>query len=542
MTGLAAVPELPSDSEIRAALRARLASSSDDIGFVAGVIDRNGRRVINSGTLPDGRPFDEHTLFEIGSVSKVLTGSLLAEMAQLGEVNLQDPILKYLPAATRAPSLDGKQITLLDLATQRSGLPRLPDNFLPSDGANPYADYTPEKLYQFLSDYTLPRAPGKSYEYSNLGMGLLGHLLARRLGTNYAGVLQQRLCGPLGMTETVVELTPNFKKRLAPPHDASGTIVENWDLNALAGAGGIRSSAHDMLTFLAANLADQTSGVGAALKTAQMPVNSTDTPDTRIGLAWHVTDRNSMRIVWHNGQTGGYHSFVGFDPDKKTGVVLLCNVAQSVDDVGFHILDSNRQLQKAKPQTHPLAIHLPAEALDRYVGKYELAPGIFFNLRRDQQHLMAQLTGQSYLEVFPESETNFFYKVVGARLTFNVATSHKVQSLVLHQNGMNQVAKKISDEPPKERQSIKLDPKILQAYIGEYELAPGALFTVRQSGDQLTVRLTGQSFLEVFPESETNFFYREVDAQITFARDEQGKTIALVLHQNGIDQRAKKTK
>jgi hypothetical protein len=297
-----------------------------------------------------------------------------------------------------------------------------------------------------------------------------------------------------------------------------------------------------MLTFLAANLADQTSGVGAALKTAQMPVNSTDTPDTRIGLAWHVTDRNSMRIVWHNGQTGGYHSFVGFDPDKKTGVVLLCNVAQSVDDVGFHILDSNRQLQKAKPQTHPLAIHLPAEALDRYVGKYELAPGIFFNLRRDQQHLMAQLTGQSYLEVFPESETNFFYKVVGARLTFNVATSHKVQSLVLHQNGMNQVAKKISDEPPKERQSIKLDPKILQAYIGEYELAPGALFTVRQSGDQLTVRLTGQSFLEVFPESETNFFYREVDAQITFARDEQGKTIALVLHQNGIDQRAKKTK
>ena len=542
VTGFAADSELSSDSEIRALLPARLAPSSDDIGIVAGVIDKNGQRVISSGRLADGRAFDEHTLFEIGSVSKVFTGSLLAEMVQRGDVNLDDSITKYLPDSTRAPSLDGKHITLLDLATQRSGLPRLPDNLLLSDEANPYADYTPEKLYQFLSDYTLTRAPGKSYEYSNLGMGLLGQLLARRLDTNYAGLLEQRLCGPLGMTETVVELTLGLKMRLAPPHDQSGTIVKNWDLNVLAGAGGIRSSVHDMLIFLTANLSDRTSGIYAALKTAQKPVSSTDTPDTRIGLAWHVTDRDRMRIIWHNGQTGGYHSFVGLDPEKKTGVVLLCNVAQSIDDIGFHLLDSNRPLQKPKPQAQRMAIHLPAEVLDRYVGKYELAPGVFFNLRRDQQHLMAQLTGQSDFELFPESETNFFYKVVDAQLSFNLDDSRKVQSLVLHQNGMDQIAKKISDESPKERQPIKVDPKILQAYVGEYELVPGAVFTVRQSGDQLSLRLTGQSFLEVFPENETNFFYRVVDAQISFVRDEQGKTKALVLHQNGLDQTAKKTK
>ncbi len=161
---------------------------------------------------------------------------------------------------------------------------------------------------------------------------------------------------------------------------------------------------------------------------------------------------------------------------------------------------------------------------------------------RDGEKLMAQITGQAYNEIFPESETNFFYKRVNAQITFNMDASGKVQSLVLHQNGLDQTAKKISDEPPKERQAVKLDPKLYDAYAGEYQLATNKVFTIRRDGDRLMAHLTGQSFLEIFPESETNFFYKVVDARITFVKDNQGRVTDLILHQSGLNLKATKTK
>lgn len=137
----------------------------------------------------------------------------------------------------KVPTRNGRQITLLDLATHTSGLPRLPDNFSPKNADNPYADYTVEQMYAFLSGYTLPRDIGATYEYSNLGSGLMGHLLARNDGTNYEALVLERICRPLGMTNTQVVLTPGLKARLATGHNAAGERVSNWDLPTLAGAG-----------------------------------------------------------------------------------------------------------------------------------------------------------------------------------------------------------------------------------------------------------------------------------------------------------------
>lgn len=142
-----------------------------------------------------------------------------------------------------------------------------------------------------------------------------------------------------------------------------------------------------------------------------------------------------------------------------------------------------------------------------------IASSVFFSLRREGNHLLAQLTGQPYVEIFPESETNFFYKVVDAQLTFHTVGGRTTE-LVIHQNGVDQTAKRISDEPPKERQAVTLNAKVYDAYVGEYELAPGAVFMIRREGERLMARLTGRSFLEIFPESETEFFYKVVDAQI----------------------------
>ncbi len=547
---LRAAEALPSDSEIEAILRERIDIGKQSVGIVVGLVDEKGPRIIRYGKLSrdSDHTVDGDTVFEIGSATKTFTGLLLADAVERGEMKLDDPISKYLPPTVKVPTRNGRQITLLDLATHTSGLPRMPDNFAPKDAANPYADYTAEQMYAFLSGYTLPRDIGATYEYSNLGAGLLGHILALKAGTNYEALVVDRICRPLGMTNTQITLSSELKTHLATGHNAAGEPVANWDFSALAGAGALRSTANDLLKFVAANLGLTRSDLWPAMQLAQAPrrdVSSPAMPDTQIGLCWHVSNKFGTEVIWHNGGTAGYHSFIGFDQKKRRGVVVLSNEANFIDDIGFHLLEPKYPLAHFEPAKKRVAIPLAPDVLDRYVGQYELTPTVFFNLRRDGGKLMAQLTGQGYNEIFPESETNFFYKRVNAQITFVKDTGGKVQSLVLHQNGLDQTAKKISDEPPeppKERQAVKLDPKLYDAYVGEYQLASDKVFTIRRDGDRLMVRLTGQSFLEIFPESETNFFYKVVDAQITFVKDNQGRVTDLILHQNGQNLKATKTK
>jgi CubicO group peptidase (beta-lactamase class C family) len=263
---------------------------------------------------------------------------VLADMVARGEVRLDDPVAAYLPDTVRIPSRNGRRITLLDLATQSSSLPFLPANMAPRDASNPYADYSVQQLYTFLSGYALPVEIGTTYEYSNLGMGLLGHALARKAETSYETLVTRRILAPLGMADTAIALTPAVRARLAPGHDADGKPAPNWDIPTLAGAGAYRSTAPDMLTYLAANL-DTTTALGRAMRNAHAPRREAGHPNMRIGLAWHILSRPAGSIVWHNGGTAGYRTFAGFDPVRGIAVVVLSNVNVSVDDVGFHLLD-----------------------------------------------------------------------------------------------------------------------------------------------------------------------------------------------------------
>jgi hypothetical protein len=194
----------------------------------------------------------------------------------------------------------------------------------------------------------------------------------------------------------------------------------------------------------------------------------------------------------------------------------------------------------AESKQRPI-VALDSVVLDRYAGRYELAPRIFFDVRRAGDHLEAQLTGQSYLDIFPESETRFFYEDVDAQITFS-SDGTKATSLTLHQNGIDQTAPKISDDVPKERVAITLASATLDTYVGKYELARDAIFTIRRSGDRLLAQLTGQQFLQIFPESQNEFFYKAVDAQLTFVKNDKGEVTGLILHQNGIDQTAPRLK
>ena len=345
-SGAEPAPPVPGDTEIGRLLVERVDNERRSLGIVIGVIEPGARRVVSYGRLATDNPKepDGDTIFEIGSITKVFTSIVLADLVAQGTIALDSPVQRLLDSEVRIPTRNGTEITLLHLATHSSGLPRLPDNLDPADPANPYADYTVAKLNSFLSSHELARDIGEMVEYSNLGVGLLGHALARMDGADFETLVSTRLLEPLGMVDTAISLTPSLRERLAPGHDVALEPVANWDIPAFAGAGALRSSVNDLLTFVEANLGVRDSPLREALAATHVSRRTFPAPAMEIGLGWLIRSAHQREIVWHNGGTGGYRSFVGFDLQSKTGVVVLSNTAHSVDDLGFHLLDSRFKL------------------------------------------------------------------------------------------------------------------------------------------------------------------------------------------------------
>jgi len=331
---------LPDLAEIRSLMDSRV-ETGQAVGIIAGVIDTQGRQVLASGKISLGgaQVPNGDTVYEIGSITKVFTSLLLTGMIENGEVKGDDPVANFLPAGVRVPSRNGRQITLLDLSMQVSGLPRLPDNLRPPNMANPYVDYDAAKLYDFLSRHQLKRDPGERYEYSNLAVGLLGQALALKAGMRYEELLQRCIFEPLGMSSTAITLSDSLKARLAPGYSASLKPVKNWDFGVLAGCGAIRSTVNDMLKFVAANLEITDSPLRAAMQRMRTIKRATGMPDVEIAMGWHVYTKFDTEIWWHNGGTFGYRSFLGFNSGKKAGAVVLCNTFVDNDDIGRHILE-----------------------------------------------------------------------------------------------------------------------------------------------------------------------------------------------------------
>ena len=505
------------------------------VGLVVGVVEPQGTTTLSRGRMATDseRLVDENTIFEIGSITKVFTAILLADMAQQGLVGLDDPVRDLLPATASVPSRDAKQITLRHLATHRSGLPRMPENFAPADDGNPYADYGEDDLLQFLAKYELSRETDAQYEYSNFGAGLLGFAIARRAGMSYSQLVRERISIPLNLRDTCVELSAGQRERLAQGHVGTAP-AKNWDFDALAGAGALRSTVPDMLRFLRANMQLDETPLAPALQAAQRERHETGQPGLFIALGWHVRTKDERTFIWHNGGTGGYRSFCGFDPATKRGVVVLGNSTSDVDDIGFHLLEPAFALKPVRP-----VVTVPVSTLDRYVGYYELQPGLVFHITREESQLFAQLTGQAKFPVYPESETEFFFKVVDAQLSFVAEAGGAIDHVVLHQNG-DRKAKRLANYEPPVHAEVSVDPAILARYVGQYELAPGMRFDVRLEGERLAIKLGSQPRFPVFAESETKFFYKVIEAQITFNLDGAGKVTSLILHQSGANQTAMK--
>ena len=325
-------------------LAERAMGSGRRIGLVVGCLAGGEQRVVGYGRLRrDAQdPPDGGTIFEIGSITKVFTGLLLADLAEQGLVGLDDPLADYLPASVRVPTRGGRQLTLGDLASHAGGLPRNPKGTLRrwlGDWHNPNAGLSVEELYAGLARTRLRRQPGQRVKYSNLGAGLLGQALASAAGQPYEALVRERICVPLGMPDTVVTLTGEQTARLATGHTRRRRPAPPLELPALAGAGALRSTATDLLGFLAANLDPAHIPLAAQLERTQRP-RLQAAKRLEAGLGWLIAHPPGAAgpVLWHNGGTSGFRSLVAFTRETHTAVVVLSNTARSVDRLGLRLL------------------------------------------------------------------------------------------------------------------------------------------------------------------------------------------------------------
>ena len=388
------------------------------------------------------------TVYEIGSISKVFTGFLLADAVVRGEIDLDATVDVANPAGIRFPSRGGRSIQWIDLSTHRSGLPRLPKNLTLTDAKNPYRDYNSKKAAEFLRDYALPRQPGASQEYSNFAVSVLGYLVAKNAGMSYQQLLKERIAEPLKMTDCTVSLNADQRKRQAVPHVSFDSTASPWTFADLPGAGGVHATMRDMMRFAKAQLSPPEGTLGDAIELAWKQHRDADASGAAMGLGWMIASDGQTR--WHNGQTGGFHSALFINRDLKCAVVILCNTAVSgeIDQLAMQMiqkaagqeveLESNEESDDG-PDAHGI----DSKHRRRLEGRYQLAPNFIFTVRDRKGRLMVGITNQPTQEVHPDSPTRWSYRGVKATLEFKLTKTGPAKSLILHQNGIKQTARRM---------------------------------------------------------------------------------------------------
>ncbi len=317
--------------------------------IIVGIVDINGRQIFSAGVKDDKnqqKP-DGNTVYEIGSIGKLFTALAMAEMSLKNELNYNDPIATFLPKTVKTPTRNGKEISLLNLSTNRSGLPRLQFNLDPKSLDDPWADYTVSQLYEYVSSVELNRDINSKWQYSNIGYGLLGHILSLVAHKDYETLVKQKICAPLKMKNTFVTFSSKQYPNIATGYSEYGKQVNGWSWGnqTLAGSGSLRSTANDLLNFAAANVGLYETDLSKAIELTHINQGKKDGNDGFVTMGWTIMSEDNQQILWKDGGTFGCRSFIGIDKKNKYGIVILSNTDNPVTDIGLHILDSSNDVK-----------------------------------------------------------------------------------------------------------------------------------------------------------------------------------------------------
>jgi CubicO group peptidase (beta-lactamase class C family) len=312
------------------------------VSIVVGIITPNGTQIYGYGNISkaNSTKVNGNTIFDIASITKTFTTTLLADMVKQGLVNLDDPIEKYIPTTVKVPTYNGHKITLEDLATHTSGLPDFPAGWIRNH------TYTTQQVYNFLSNTQIQSELGTKANYSDFGMGLLGHILSIRAGVPYAQLVKDRIFNVLGMdstgiamNSTAITLSDALKSRLAKGHIGGREVNLEFIPEEIQGAGALHSTANDLLKYLAANIGLIHTSINDIIQETHLirheypeapslhfsSASNKSLSASYVGLGWFIDTNLGTEVIQHSGGIDGYSSFVGFNPTKQEGAVLLCS-------------------------------------------------------------------------------------------------------------------------------------------------------------------------------------------------------------------------
>ncbi len=395
------------------------------VGMVVGLLLPDGSTAVYGygSAVRDGFVLpNRSTLYEIGSISKTFTGLALASMAEEGSVQLDQTVQSLLPAGqVTVPSLNNVDVTLAHLSTHTSGMPRMPPDFAPSNPDDPYPDYGTAELYTTLNGLSLTAEPGTAWEYSNLGVGLLGHALALTDGSSYEEMIDARICTPLGLTDTGMTLSADQQVRYAQGYTGDLGEAAPFTFDALAGAGALRSTADDVLTYLAAQAGVVSSPLSTAMQQSHT-VRYSVSPSMDIGLGWLIDED---RYTWHNGGTYGFGTYAGFDPQTQTGVTVLSNVFTAYGAetrLGREVLKLVAGESYVAPDL-PATLVLDVSELQPYAGNFRIGSVSSVDVEFDGQALYLVLPGQPRLRMFASDVDSFYLRMAVATITYDCSGS-----------------------------------------------------------------------------------------------------------------------
>lgn len=474
-------------------------------------------------------PNTPQTKFHIGSITKQFTSMAIMQLVQAGKLKLSDTIASIFPDYPR-----GKDITVYQLLTMTSGIP---------DYLNDFDDFDVTKamilndLIASFKNKQLLFAPGSKYKYSNSGYVLLAAIVEKLSGQSYETFVREHIFKPLGMNNTGMLHNNIYRAQGYGRINGKLQNASYYDPSFAIGTGGLYSTVEDMYLWDRALYIDKLLSRDLLKQLWQPYLEG-------YCLGWVKTTFSNHSCVWHNGGYCDCHSIIMRFMADDVCIIILGNFdleSSPIEQIAINL--STIVFGNPLPQQKKVAVVNPA-VYDAYVGQYEVKPGFIVTIIKDGDRLFGQPTGQPAFELMPESETKFFHEEGTLHISFVKDAHGIVTQLILHQQDLegdpkDTVAKKINN---KGRVVVPINPVALDAYLGLYrlELKRELVLTVTKDHGQLFAQMTGQSVYPLFSESETKFFFKVADAQISFTKDKQGNIVGLILHQDGKDTVAKK--
>lgn len=535
--------EMPSKEELVDAIFQRVIKG--DSPGAAVLVAKDGEILYQKGfgfaSLEHHVPIKPETKFRIGSITKQFTASAILKLQEDGLLSVNDPLSKFIPDFPR-----GGEVTIHHLLTHISGIHSYTSK--PDLLKTVTAEVKPAEHIESFKNDEFDFEPGEKWLYNNSGYFLLGYIVKEVSGESFADYLKNTFFEPLGMKDTGIH-----HWSLILEHEATGYAYENskfkkaldWDMSRAGGAGALYSTVEDMHRWNEAVFNGKVLS-GSSLKAAFTPVTLNDgsvanAMGGKYGYGWMFSEIRGIDEIAHGGGLHGFSTYLMRCPKQNLTVTVLANCLgppPGLDPAGHAREIAEIYLWEDMEASGSFAVDATVDLsiYDAYVGRYDYRSAIL-TVTREGDRLFGQLSGQPKFEIFPNSETEFFFKVVDAQITFVRDEAGEVTHVIHHQNGAEINAPKMKDEALTE-----VDPAIYDAYAGQYDYGGGAILTVTKEGDQLFAQLTGQPKFEIFPSSETRFFWKVVNAQITFIKDDSGKVIKAMHHQGGLEIEATKIK